>query len=185
LLSLVGGVLNLPGVHTLADFVGRHAVELNLGVAAISTAVALAGVFAAWAIYSRGRLEIAEPDRLAALPLRLFVHAHRKWYWDGLYDLIAVRPYGWLADKLAFTVDGQFWHDFMHDSVLVEPFKATASFVANPIDVGVIDGTVNGVARLIENGSLKLRKTQSGYVRNYALLILLGVAAVLAWLIFH
>jgi NADH-quinone oxidoreductase subunit L len=184
-LSLVGGALNLPGVHTLADFIGHHAVAFDLGVAVISTALALAGIVAAWAVYSRGRLEIAEPDRLATLPLRLFVHAHRKWYWDEFYNLIALRPYAWLADRLAFTVDWQFWHDFVHDRVLAEPFKATAAFLANPIDVGVVDGMVNGLAALVQTGSTELRRTQSGYVRTYALSILLGVAAVMAWLIFH
>jgi NADH-quinone oxidoreductase subunit L len=184
-LSLLGGVLNLPGLHSLADFIEHHAADFNIGIAASSTLVALLGIFFGWAVYSRGRIDVYAPDRLAGLPLNLFAHLNRKWYWDEFYTLVAVRPYYWLADKLAFAVDWQFWHDFVHDNVLAEPFKATATFLANPIDLGFVDGIANGLARLVQGGSGELRKVQTGYVRNYALSILLGVAALVAWFVFR
>jgi NADH-quinone oxidoreductase subunit L len=180
LLSLIGGALNLPGVHSLAGFIGHHVADFHLGIAITSTGVALLGIFAAWAVYSRGRIDAFAPDRLALLPFGLFSHLNRKWYWDEGYALIFVKPYYWLADKLAFDVDWHFWHDFAHDAVLAEPFKTTAAFLANPIDLGVVDGIANGLARAIRNGSAELRKVQTGYVRNYALSIVLGVAAIIA-----
>ena len=114
ILSVVGGVLNLPGVHTLAGFFVHHAADFNLGIAATSTAIALLGIFMGWAVYSRGRIDAYAPDRLADLPLRLFTHLNRKWYWDEFYTLVTVRPFYWLADRLAFAVDWQFLHDFVH-----------------------------------------------------------------------
>jgi NADH-quinone oxidoreductase subunit L len=110
---------------------------------------------------------------------------NRKWYWDEFYTFIAVRPYYWLADKLAFEVDWKFWHDFFHDKVLAEPFVTTAAFLANPIDLGFVDGIANGLAKLVQSGSRELSKVQTGYVRNYALSILLGVVAIVAWFVFR
>jgi NADH-quinone oxidoreductase subunit L len=185
ILALFGGALNLPGVHSLAHFIEHHTADFNLGIAIGSTVIALLGVFAAWAVYSRGRFDAHAPDRLVRLPLNLFTHLNRKWYWDEAYTCIAVRPYYWLADKLAFTVDWAFLHDFVHDHVLAEPFKATATFLANPIDLGLVDGIANGLAKLMQNGSGELRKVQTGYVRNYALSILIGVVAIVAWFVFR
>jgi len=184
-LSVLGGALNLPGLHSFAHFIEHHAADFSFSIAATSTAIALLGIFFAWAVYSRGRIDANAPDRLNSLPFGLFTHLNRKWYWDEFYTLVAVRPYYWLADKLAFTVDWQFWHDFVHDDVLAEPFKTTATFLANPIDLGLVDGIANGLARLIQSGSGELRKVQTGYVRNYALSILLGVAAIVAWFVFR
>jgi NADH-quinone oxidoreductase subunit L len=185
LLSLFGGTLNLPSLHTLADFIEHHAAEFDIGLALFSTAVSISGITSAWAIYSRGRIEVSAPDRLASLPFGLFRHLNRKWYWDEFYAFMIVKPYYRLADWLALVVDWQFWHDFVHDNVLAEPFKATAAFLANPIDLGLVDGAANGLAALIRNGSGELRKTQTGYVRNYALAIFVGVVALLAWFIFR
>jgi NADH-quinone oxidoreductase subunit L len=185
ILATLGGLINFPGLHSLADFTHLHAAEFNLGIALSSTVIGLFGIFLGWAVYSRGRIDKSAPDRLANFPLRLFSHMQRAWYWDEFYGLVAVRPYYWLAEKLAFTVDWQFWHDFVHDKVLAEPFIATAAFLANPIDLGIIDGLANWLARLTQNASQELRRVQTGYVRNYALTILLGVVAILAWLIFR
>jgi NADH-quinone oxidoreductase subunit L len=48
-------------------------------------------------------------------------------------------------------------------------FEETAVF-----DRGVIDGAVNGVARIVQWSASKLRLAQTGYVRNYALGIAVG-----------
>ena len=47
-------------------------------------------------------------------------------------------------------------------------------------DERVIDGTVRGVAASAVGSARGLRKLQTGYVRNYALLILIGAAVILA-----
>ena len=49
------------------------------------------------------------------------------------------------------------------------------------MDRGVVDGAVNGVATLVREGSGRLRVTQTGYVRNYALGIGIGLAAILTY----
>jgi proton-translocating NADH-quinone oxidoreductase chain L len=55
-------------------------------------------------------------------------------------------------------------------------FQAISSF-----DSQVVDGTINGVARLVEWKSKGLQKIQNGLIRTYAALIGLGVVALLCW----
>ena len=104
---------------------------------------------------------------------------------NWLFDArsIVARLYRRLAAMLAGVVEVRFWRDFAHHDVLLEPFRATAAFLAGPVEQGLVDGVVHGLARLARNGSGKLRQTQTGYVRHYALSILLGVVAIVAWLI--
>jgi NADH-quinone oxidoreductase subunit L len=62
--------------------------------------------------------------------------------------------------------------------------EAVSAFVAGPgeaafeetarFDRNIIDGAVNGVAAIVRFGASKLRLTQTGYVRNYALGIAVG-----------
>jgi len=66
--------------------------------------------------------------------------------------------------------------------VIVQPFQGLADFLAGTVDQGVIDGLVNGVASLMASISQLVRKLQTGYVRTYALAVLVGVVAVLAYL---
>jgi NADH-quinone oxidoreductase subunit L len=56
--------------------------------------------------------------------------------------------------------------------------EVTKALVAT--DDRVIDGAVRGVAATAVGSARGLRKLQTGYVRNYALLILIGAATILA-----
>jgi NADH-quinone oxidoreductase subunit L len=47
------------------------------------------------------------------------------------------------------------------------------------VDVKIIDGTVNGLARGTQNASQVLRKVQTGFVSNYALAIALGMVVII------
>jgi NADH-quinone oxidoreductase subunit L len=74
--------------------------------------------------------------------------------------------------------------DDFNEAVLMRPGQAlTKVLVAT--DEKVIDGAVRVVAGAAVGSARGLRTIQSGYVRNYALLILLGVAVLIAavWVI--
>jgi NADH-quinone oxidoreductase subunit L len=51
------------------------------------------------------------------------------------------------------------------------------------LDKNLIDGTVNGISNAVVGGSSSLRRIQTGHVRDYAALIVIGVIAVLAMLL--
>lgn len=58
-------------------------------------------------------------------------------------------------------------------------FQKTADF-----DAEIVDGTINGVGRLVMKLGQLIQPTQSGYMRNYAVGVAVGALAivvVLAW----
>jgi NADH-quinone oxidoreductase subunit L len=65
-------------------------------------------------------------------------------------------------------------------SVVGGPGEAAANGLA-AFDKGIIDGAVNGAGTLVQEGGGRLRKLQTGYVRNYALGLAGGVVLLLAW----
>jgi NADH-quinone oxidoreductase subunit L len=103
---------------------------------------------------------------------------------DEFYVWLIVRPYKRFAAFLADTIDWKFWHDWVHDSAIANGFRALARFLANPVDLGVIDGIANGLARLATGTARGLSFLQTGFVRNYALVTFLGVVIMLGYLVF-
>jgi NADH-quinone oxidoreductase subunit L len=83
--------------------------------------------------------------------------------------------YGLVADK--------FRIDELYDFLFVRPFNWTARVLWKVIDVLVIDGVLNAGAFLVELVGDALRFLQTGNVRNYALTFLLGVVALLLFVI--
>ncbi len=78
-----------------------------------------------------------------------------KWYWDELYDMIFVKPAFWLGRV--------FWKG---------------------VDQGIIDRFgPNGMAAIVGQGNRIASRFQSGYLANYALVMLLGLVAVASWAI--
>ena len=108
-----------------------------------------------------------------------------KWWVDELYWAVILNPYIKLSRFLAEVIDWRFWHDWVHDSVIVRGYNSLARFLSGPIDLGVIDGIANGLASVTVRFAGSLRKVQTGYVRNYALMVFLGVVVILGYLILH
>jgi NADH-quinone oxidoreductase subunit L len=74
--------------------------------------------------------------------------------------------------------------DDFNDRVLVRPGQALTRFFVG-MDNSFIDGIVRGVGGTIAVGSTNLRKIQNGYVRSYALIMVVGVLALLTtiWMV--
>lgn len=95
------------------------------------------------------------PERLAGRWRGLYEASLNKWYVDELYDHLFVRP--------TFSAASALW---------------------KRIDVDVIDGAVNGIARTIAWGGWLLRLIQSGQTQHYALAMALGIVILTASLMF-
>ena len=93
------------------------------------------------------------PDRWAHQWRTAYEWSFHKWYFDEAYDRSIVRP--------TFTVAVELW---------------------KRIDVAVIDGAVNGIARAIAWGAWFLRLVQSGQTQHYALGMALGAVVILTLL---
>ncbi len=74
----------------------------------------------------------------------------------------------------------QFYIEDLYNTALVEPSRAAAR-EAGIFDHIVIDGGVTGIAGAIAAGGAALRRLQTGYLREYATLMLLGALAMLAY----
>jgi NADH-quinone oxidoreductase subunit L len=60
-----------------------------------------------------------------------------------------------------------------------KPGRAGAEVLSQPIDQGLIDGAVNGVAATVAGVGRQGRRIQTGFVRNYALTLLSGATLLL------
>jgi len=77
----------------------------------------------------------------------------------------------------------KYWVDEIYVAVIVNPLKWLAGVLADVVDTLIIDGAANGLARLIALVGDSLRQLQTGYVRHYALSILVGAVLVLVYLL--
>jgi NADH-quinone oxidoreductase subunit L len=189
-LSVIGGGINLPWSHMLGSWLEHthhlfHGIDFNLTVALTSTGLAVASIFVGFIVYYRRPLESStSPDPLSSVlgpGLKFF---YNKWYIDELYAATFIRLYEWKARFLAFQVDWVFWHDFVHDQIILKSFKNVSEVLSGPVDRVGINKFFDGLAYSIQNIAVKvLKPLQTGYVRNYALGVMLGVVMVLGILL--
>jgi NADH-quinone oxidoreductase subunit L len=76
-----------------------------------------------------------------------------------------------------------YFIDDAYDALIGKPGEALARFSAVVVDTRVIDGAVNGVGRLARGAGSGLRRVQTGFVRQYALGIVIGAVALLAYML--
>ncbi|HCC78654.1 MAG: hypothetical protein A2X25_10070 [Chloroflexi bacterium GWB2_49_20] len=200
--SILGGALNLPYLHSLGQWL-EHTIELaaehgeeirgylsiswgglNPVVALVSTLLALLAIGLSWLLYGRKPLQVGQIDPLKKMLGPLYTAFEKKYWVDEIYGALIINRYVDLARFLAEKVDWNFWHDWLHDSVIARFFRWFTKFLANPIDLGIIDAISNGLATLTKRSSTALRQLQNGFVRSYALSVLLGAVLILGYLLF-
>ena len=81
----------------------------------------------------------------------------KKWYLDEFYN-------GWIVDPITrFSTNG-LWKG---------------------IDVGFVDGIVNGIGHFIQEVATQLKGLQIGYIRSYAAVVVLGAVVVIGYFIYY
>jgi len=68
----------------------------------------------------------------------------------------------------------KYFVDEIYDATFVKPTLGVSNFLWKFVDVKIIDGFVNAVGRLTILKGEVLKLCQTGFVRNYALSIMLG-----------
>jgi NADH-quinone oxidoreductase subunit L len=159
-LSVAGGVINLPGPLTLEHFlepvVGEGHVPEGLTpwiLAGIALLVAVVGILVARALYAP-RVGTLRRRRLETRLRPLVTAARQKFYVDEIYG-----------------------------RAIVLPGKRIAAYFADVFDRRYVDGLVTGLGRIVGSGAETLRGMQTGYVRNYGAMFLLGVVVVVSALL--
>ena len=154
--ALLLGFINTPFWHGLGSFLepvfeGEPPAEFNLPLAAVTVLLALGALFVAYQVYGRRTWKKTFRD-----PIQPYLGV----FFEGFET-------AWGSDT--------YVHAFMR------PFRALANFLARIVDPLGIDGIVNGAGRLVGLSGRGLRLSQSGYLRSYTMVFLVGAIAVLGY----
>jgi len=194
-LSIVGGWIGWPGslggenrferflepvltgviTETGAIKIAHHGLAKEIFLMVLSLSIAGAGIWLAYQFYRTKRIA---PELVAAKWPRFYDLLLHKYYVDELYDAVIVNRVKDLGTWLGVFdakvidgvgVDGTGW------------LMRYASKVSMWWDKWVIDGLLNLVAKLTQLFSYPVRLLQTGLFSNYAMLILVGLAVLLAY----
>jgi NADH-quinone oxidoreductase subunit L len=162
-LSIVGGLVQIPKVNeALHHFLeptfhdSRFYEELEPSGTAIWVGLAIGAALSVLGIFIAYTLWVKQPQRPAAIRSRAGL-AHRlfsrRWYFDEMIDWAIVRPFAW-GGRLARNVVERVF-----------------------VDRALVGGT-SGAVRA---ASTAVRGIQTGYLRYYAALLLLGLTSLGAY----
>jgi NADH-quinone oxidoreductase subunit L len=155
-LALVGGLVQIPGVDDVITkfldpvFADSPLSAIHPSLAADWEGLGVGSVISVFGIFIAYFLYIAQPVTPAILIKRLrplYTLFVNKWYFDEAIDLLVVRP----ALAIGRFANGVF-----------ERF--------------VVDGLVSGTEETVRGAGGVVRAVQNGFVRSYALLLLVGFA---------
>ena len=187
--SLTLGAMNQPGTHRFATWLEysarhAHASSFLIVLALIATALAIGAIVLAVRIYGDNKGYVDGQDALErdGRFRTAFEVSNARLWWDEVYDAVFIMPFNRAGDFLANQLDWKWLHDDFHDA-LTSGFQRFGRVLAQPIDRGLIDGSVLGLGRLAEWGGNRLRRAQTGYVRLYAVVLLSGALLVLIFLL--
>ncbi|NWF50878.1 MAG: NADH-quinone oxidoreductase subunit L [Ignavibacteriaceae bacterium] len=92
-----------------------------------------------------------------------------------------------LSRKFRLTYNlllNKYFVDEAYDYTIVNPIvKGSTSFLWKIADNKIIDGTVNGLAKVVAIISVYSRKLQTGLAQFYAIIMVLGITLALFWII--
>jgi NADH-quinone oxidoreductase subunit L len=162
-LAVIGGFIQIPkvtdGLHTfLAPTFHASRFYAHLEPSGPLTWIGLlvGASLSALGIFTAYTLYVVHPERPALIRAR-FPRLHgflvNKWYFDEAIDLVFVRPWAWAGRFARNTVERLF----------------------------VNGALVGGAAGLVRAASAGVRGIQSGYLRYYAALLLVGLTGLSAY----
>jgi len=79
----------------------------------------------------------------------------------------------------------KYYFDHLYENIFAKLFNNLGNSLWTKGDIKIIDNfIVNGTANRVGQFSNKIREVQSGYIYHYALMMVLGLALFLAWVVF-
>jgi NADH:ubiquinone oxidoreductase subunit 5 (subunit L)/multisubunit Na+/H+ antiporter MnhA subunit len=147
-----------------------HAEAVHVPVSLIAFFAALTGFILATLFYGLRMLD-AEKVRRVFAPVYAFLRA--KWYFDELYAWLFIRPV--LAISIAAAWIDRHLIDGLADGLA--RLVCVGAVLDDFIDRYFVDGAVNLLAALTFGLGLRLRALQSGRLRQYVMLIVVGTVA--------
>jgi NADH-quinone oxidoreductase subunit L len=164
-------LVEVQGLEHAGEHLGL-AFEWMLILASI--AAAGAGIAIAWSIFGKRGLEGGRvwAERFPAIHRVLA----NKYYVDEIYDATVIRGF-WATARGLFRFDASFI-----DGLLVNGARHVTvgvSLLSGLFDKYVVDGLVNLVGTTLDASSRGFRRVQTGSVGNYALVLAIGMFALI------
>ena len=82
------------------------------------------------------------------------------------------------------VVNNKYYVDELYDFVFVRGILQLGAFLLKVVDIGIIEGIINGLGSLNQWAGSQLRKLETGLVQQYALGIIIGAVIVVGYIIF-
>jgi len=153
--SILAGYFGIPSfLEPVFATEGSHGGEHGAAGLGIMIVATLMGLAGIAAAYYVYVLNPHLPNQFATQWKNLYQSSLNKWYVDEAYDRLFVRP--------TFLAASELW---------------------KRVDVAVIDGAVNGLAKAVAQGGWLLRLIQSGQTQHYALAMAAGIVVMVTMLL--
>jgi NADH:ubiquinone oxidoreductase subunit 5 (chain L)/Multisubunit Na+/H+ antiporter, MnhA subunit len=82
------------------------------------------------------------------------------------------------------VLDHKYYFDWLNESVISPAARQLGQFLWVKGDVGVIDGIgVNGSAKVVGAFAALARRVQSGFIYHYAFAMIIGLMALISYII--
>ena len=162
-LAVVGGLIGLPHLSAIEGFLEPVFASHETVHAAEASGIlewvlmAFSGAVAIVAIVLAQYMYLVNPS----VPGRLSER------YASLYKLLS----------------NKYYVDEIYGAIIVKPFLRLSAFVKSVLEDKVVDGTVDRVAFGVGGASQILRRIQTGYLRSYALAVLMGVVLIVGYFI--
>lgn len=147
-----------------------HEHSIHVFVSLLASGLALLGFVVATVIYALRKID---PQKVADTFRPLYVLFKNKWWFDEIYDVVFVR--GSIAVGGVIAGIDKLGIDRFADGLATQ--TRWISKIDEWIDRCIVDGCVNGIARLTYRIGDTLRQVQTGNIGNYVAWV--GVGAVL------
>ena len=161
-LSIVGGWVGIPvitGANVFGDFLapafGGH-VEAHHEVVFEILMMVFSLAIAFIGIYAAYNLYVLKSDGGSAYAK----------LWPGIHRLLV----------------NKYYVDEIYDALLVQPVKRASIWCWRAFEDGLVDAAVNGAGFFVRSLGGVLRRLQTGYVKSYAVSMLVGALAILLYL---
>jgi len=188
-LSLVGGYVGIPtvlgGENLIEEFLAPvfgHAVSHSAAIASGGGA-SFSLISQAWASAAAGAHETSLEMTLMAASVLIALIGITLAYIFYLKNQELPRRFTTTFARLYHVVHNKYFVDEFYEFLFVRGTLRIGAFLLKVVDIGLIDGLVNGTAAAIQRTGAKLRRIETGYVQQYAFGIILGAIAVVGYLI--
>jgi NADH-quinone oxidoreductase subunit L len=158
ILAIIGGYVGLPELN----FIHRFLSPVFLKTSALSSSIELKTMLVSF-IFSLGGIATAWYFYIVNPSLPGIIKKNVA----GLYRLLL----------------NKYFVDEVYERIFVLPGKKIASFFSDVFDTKYIDGAVNETGKWIKINSEQWKKIQTGYLRDYVLIILIGGIILLGFFI--